>query len=70
MVATLIHTGHTDEWTDRQADGGAEERMDEETTCSHFRRRERFYGDVIPPATLLPDLDHIWIFSRDFHRSP
>jgi len=46
VVATLIHTGHTDEWTDRQADGGAEERMDEETTCSHFRRRERFYGDL------------------------
>ena len=52
MVATLIHTGHTDEWTDRQADGGAEERMDEETTCSHFRRRERFYGDLMSPAKI------------------
>jgi hypothetical protein len=26
------HSGQADEWTDRQADGEAEERMDEQTT--------------------------------------
>jgi len=50
VVATLIHTGQTDEWTDRQADGGEEERMNKKSAT--ISGEERFYGDLMSPAKI------------------
>ena len=44
MVATLIHTGQTD----RQADGGAEERMNKQHAI--ISGEERFYGNLMSSA--------------------